>query len=160
MHSLQCRHILGGRKLVNWIATMKLPSLILWQRKIGESRNNNPYGRPPPPSPWLAPFLPLFGSFNMALSWLKPFVRARWKRLHCRLYYALVNSSCTQPPPPPPRLTPGHYHFLCLGWQIPRCGVSWAVKSPAVGTKKEGKCPVIHQHCNIFHWSHNRIVPI
>ena len=33
----------------------------------------------------LAPFPPLFGSFNMALSRLKPFARARWKRLHCRL---------------------------------------------------------------------------
>ena len=153
---------MGGRKLVNRIATMKPPSLILWQRKIGESRNNNPYGRPPPPFPWLAPFPPLFGSFNMALSRLKPFKRARWKCLHCRLYYALVNSSCAQPQPQPslPGWPPPPYHFLCLGWQIPGCGVSWAVKSPGVGTKKEGKCPVIRQHCNIFHWSHNRIVPI
>ena len=39
--SLQCRRILGGRKLVR-IATMKPPSLILWQRKIGESSNSNP----------------------------------------------------------------------------------------------------------------------
>ena len=30
--------------------------------------------------------------------------------------------------------------IFCLRWQIPR-----------VGTKKEGKCPVLHQHCNIFH---------
>ena len=37
--NLQCRRILGGRKLVNRIATMKPPSLILWQRKIRESRN-------------------------------------------------------------------------------------------------------------------------
>ena len=43
LFSLQCRRILGGRKLVNRIATMKPPSLILWQRKIGESRNSNPY---------------------------------------------------------------------------------------------------------------------
>ena len=43
--SLQCRRILGGRKLVNRIATMKPPSLILWQRKIGESSNINPDGR-------------------------------------------------------------------------------------------------------------------
>ena len=42
--SLQCRRILGGRKLVNRIATMKPPSLILWQRKIGESSNINPDG--------------------------------------------------------------------------------------------------------------------
>ena len=38
---------------------------------------------PPLPSPWLIPFPPLFKSFNMAR--LKPFTRARWKRLHCRL---------------------------------------------------------------------------
>ena len=55
--SMQCRRILCGRKLVYRIATMKPPSLILCQRKIG----------------------------NMALSRLKPFARARWKRLHCRL---------------------------------------------------------------------------
>ena len=87
-NSLQCRRILGGRKLVNRIATMKPPSLILWQRKIGESSNINPDGRcEGKPSPWLAPFPPLFGSFNMALSRLKPFARARWKRLHCRLVW-------------------------------------------------------------------------
>ena len=33
------------------------------------------------------------------------------------------------------------------------------VKSPGVGTKKEGKSPVHRQHCNIFHWLHSRIVP-
>ena len=40
--NLQCRRILDGRKLVNRITTMKPPSLILWQRKTGESRNSNP----------------------------------------------------------------------------------------------------------------------
>ena len=45
LSSLQCRRILGGRKLVNRIDTMKPLSLILWQRKIGESRNSDPYGR-------------------------------------------------------------------------------------------------------------------
>ena len=43
--SLQCRSILGGRKLVYVrIVTVLLwpPFLILWQRKIGESRNSNP----------------------------------------------------------------------------------------------------------------------
>ena len=33
-----------------------------------------------------------------------------------------------------------------------RGGDSWAVKSPGVGTKKEGECPILRQHCNIFHW--------
>ena len=144
MHSLQCRRILGGRKLVNRIATMKPPSLILWQRKIGESRNNNPYGRSPPPFPWLAPFPPLFGSFNMALSRLKPFARARWKRLHCRLYYALGNSSCAQPhpqpslpgwPPPPP-----------LPFSLPWMANSWvwgllSCQIPRGGDKKRGQMP-------------------
>ena len=71
-------------------------------------------------------------------------------------YYAPVNSTCAQHPP---GLTPGHWHFFCLGWQIPGGGDSWAVKSPGVGTEKEGKCPVLRQRFNIFHWSHSRIVP-
>ena len=33
-----------------------------------------------------------------------------------------------------------------------------SVKSPGVGTQKEGKCPVHRQHCNIFHWPHSRVV--
>ena len=158
-NSLQCRRILGGRKLVNRIATMKLPSLdYLWfhdrgrlgrveivtltvgvrakkEERGGEGEKKNTPARyhcsfgklrtlangalacsagvfwvgesllivslrwsrhlwfydrgrlgrieivtltAPPPSPWLAPFPPLFGSFNMALS--------RLKRLHSRLW--------------------------------------------------------------------------
>ena len=50
------------------------------------------------------------------------------------------------------------FFFFCLGWQIPGGGESWAVKSPGVGTKKEGECPVHCQHRNIFHWSHSRRV--
>ena len=68
-----------------------------------------------------------------------------------------------RPAPPPPRLPwaepPGINIFVCLGWQIPRGGDSWAVKSPRVGTRKEGKCPILHQHHNIFHWLHSRIMP-
>ena len=45
--------------------------------------------------------------------------------------------------------------FFCRRWQIPGDGDSWAVNSPGVGTKKEGKCPILRQHCNIFHWSHS-----
>ena len=63
------------------------------------------------------------------------------------------------PSPSPPPTHRGHWLFLCLGWQIPEGGDSWAVKSPGVRTKKEGKCPVLRQHCNIFHWSHSQIVP-
>ena len=39
------------------------------------------------------------------------------------------------PNPPPPRADPRAlaFFFCCLGWQIPRGGVSWAVKSPRVG---------------------------
>ena len=59
-------------------------------------------------------------------------------------FNASVNSACAQPPPPP-GLTPGHWHFLGLGWKIPGGGDFWAVKSPGVGTKKENKCPVLHQ---------------
>ena len=63
-------------------------------------------------------------------------------------------------PVPLSGLTPGHKHFFfCLAWQIPGTGDSWAVKSPGMGTKKEGKCPVLRQHCNIFHRSHSQGVP-
>ena len=59
------------------------------------------------------------------------------------------------PSPPDPRALA----FFCLRWQILEGGDSWAVKSPGVGTKKEDKCSVVRQHCNIFHWSHSRIMP-
>ena len=45
--------------------------------------------------------------------------------------------------------------FFRLGW----VGNPWAVKSPGVGAKKEGKFPVLRQHCNVFHWLHSRVVP-
>ena len=131
MHSLQCRRILGGRKLVNRIATMKPPSLSLWQRKIGESRNNNPYGRPPPPSPWLAPFSPLFGSFNMALSRLKPFAH---------LSISAVPSPIPSPPlpgwPPPPPL-PFSLPWMANSWVwgLLSCQIPWG------GDKKRGQMP-------------------
>ena len=77
-------------------------------------------------------------------------------------FYASVNSSSALHPPPPclPRAEPpGINIFVCLGWQIPGGGDSWAVKFPGVGTRKEGKCPILHQHHNIFHWFHSQIMP-
>ena len=71
-------------------------------------------------------------------------------------FNASVNSTCAQAPP---GLTPGNEHFFCLGWQIRGGGDSWAGKSPRVGTKKEGKCTVLRQQCNILYWSHSPIVP-
>ena len=50
--------------------------------------------------------------------------------------------------------------FFCLGWQILGGGDSWTVKSPGMGKEKEGKWPVLRQHCNIFHWSHSRVAAI
>ena len=61
-------------------------------------------------------------------------------------------------PPPPPGWPRGISIYFCLGWQISEGGDSWAVKFPRVGTKDEGKCPVLRQHCKFFHWSHSRIV--
>ena len=69
-------------------------------------------------------------------------------------FNASVNSSCAQPTPSPSlsRADPRAFHvFFCLGWQIPGGWDSWAVKSPGVGTKKEGKRPVHHQNCSSFH---------
>ena len=74
---------------------------------------------------------------------------------------ALLMHQSIPPAPSPPAPSPGADPrgisiFFCLGWQIPGGGDSWAVKSPGMGTKKEGKCPVLRQHCNIFHWSHSQ----
>ena len=61
---------------------------------------------------------------------------------------ASVNSSCAQlpssptppPPPPIPPWFPGISNFFLAWYQIPGGGDSSVVKSPGVGTKKEGKC--------------------
>ena len=53
-------------------------------------------------------------------------------------------------PPLLPRADPRALaFFFCLRWQIPGGGDSWAVKFPELGTKKEGKCPVLRQHCSL-----------
>ena len=33
-------------------------------------------------------------------------------------------------------------------------------KFPGVATKKGDKCPILRQHCNIFHWLHSQIVQL
>ena len=40
--SMQCRRISGGRKLLASYCCIKPPSLMLWRRKIRESKNSNP----------------------------------------------------------------------------------------------------------------------
>ena len=72
----------------------------------------------------------------------------------CISQFQLRPATPSRPPADPRALA-----FFCLGWQIPGGRDSWAVKYPGVGTRKEGKCPVLRQHCNIFHWSHSRIMP-
>ena len=61
------------------------------------------------------------------------------------------------PSPPPPGWPPGISIFFCLGWQIPGGGDSWALKSPGVGTKKEGKWSInadlIILMCAIFRFN-------
>ena len=55
--------------------------------------------------------------------------------------------------------TPVMHQSICLGWHIPGDGDYWAVKCPRAGTEKEGKCPVLRQHCNIFLWPPSQIMP-
>ena len=74
------------------------------------------------------------------------------------LQYLCINQFHLRPAPPSPADLRA-VAFFCLRWQIPGGGDFWAVKSPGVRTKKEGKCSVLRQRCNIFHWSHSRIVP-
>ena len=71
------------------------------------------------------------------------------------VYLLQFNGLLNAQPFPPPRVDPPALAFFRLGW----VGDPWAVKSPGVGTKKEGKFPVLRQHCNIFHWLHSRVVP-
>ena len=61
-----------------------------------------------------------------------------------KMPFAVHQSNPTAPCPLPPGLTPG----LDI----------WAVKCPAVGTKKEGKCRLLNPHCDSFHWSRGRIM--
>ena len=77
-----------------------------------------------------------------------------------RLADELMHQSIPPAPRPPPRgWPPGISIFFSLDGKFPGGGDSWAGKSPGVGTKKEGKCPVLRQQCNIFYWSHSPIVP-
>ena len=97
-------------------------------------------------------------------NWRNERISGLVRRILCRTLSDINNIIMHQSIPaasslPPPRAHPRALAFvLPLGWQIPGDGDSWAVKSPGVGTKKEGKCPVLHQHCNIFHWLHSRTV--
>ena len=76
------------------------------------------------------------------------------------LHSAFMHQSIPAAPSlPPPRADP--QALACfLPWMANSRGVkdSWAVKSPGVGTKKEGKYPVLRQNCNIFHWPHSQRV--
>ena len=71
------------------------------------------------------------------------------------VYLLQFNALLNAQPFLPPRVDPPALAFFRLGW----VGDPWAVKSPGVGTKKEGKFPVLRQHCNISHWLHSRVVP-
>ena len=75
------------------------------------------------------------------------------------MHQSIPAAPSTPPCPSSPGWALGINIFICLGWQIPWGGDSWAVKSPGVGTRKEGKCPILHQHHNIFHWLHSQIMP-
>ena len=64
-------------------------------------------------------------------------------------------------PPPPPPTNPGWPPGISIFWAWMANSRGWgflSVKSPGVGTQKEGKCPVHCQHYNIFHWPHSRVV--
>ena len=54
--------------------------------------------------------------------------------------YASVNSTCAQRPLS--RADPRALAFFFLPWMA---------NSRGVGAKKDGKCPFLRQHCNIFH---------
>ena len=72
--SLQCRRILGRRKLHVYVRTVVTAIFVMTEEYYG------------PRSFWLAPFSPLFSSFNRRFR-----ERARRKRLHCGLHEANLN---------------------------------------------------------------------
>ena len=43
--SLQCRRILGGRKLLVYVRTVVTAIFVMTEEDSGESKNNNPTGR-------------------------------------------------------------------------------------------------------------------
>ena len=104
-----------GETLFVFVILLQPPFLVLWQWKICESRNSNPYGRceggrrkggrgekkygvfsslspPPPRSLWLTSSPPLFGKFQPGAFASK--LRAQRKSLHCRLFLPLFDVIC------------------------------------------------------------------
>ena len=139
--------ITGTASSLSWLSTASFPRDMSWERgwtgarasmktreRGREERSLSSYPR---------------GSFAVSKSspakLLFEWLNRNWLLLS--VTYASANSTCAQPPL---RLTPAHQHFFCFGWQIPGGGDSWAVESPGMGTKKEGKCAVLRQHCNLF----------
>ena len=84
---------------------------------------------------------------------LMPLLKPCYMRTLINLSNAIhfhMHQSIPAAPSPPPGADPRKV-FFCLGWQTPGGGDSWAaVKSPGMGTKKEGNCPVLHQYLNKF----------
>ena len=77
------------------------------------------------------------------------------------LMYQSIPAATSPPPPTPPGWPPGISILFALDGKCPGVGTLELSNPPApgAGTKKEGKCAVLRQHCNISHWSHSRIVP-
>ena len=94
-------------------------------------------------------FISFFSSFCFWFLICKPCYMRTLINLSNAIHFHMHQSIPAAPSPPPgadPRKV-----FFCLGWQTPGGGDSWAaVKSPGMGRKKEGKCPVLHQHLKKF----------
>ena len=84
--------------------------------------------------------------------WTVTFVNRILADQHFRLQFSLHLMHQSFPPALPPfhLLPQGTGIFWALDGKFPWGGDFWAVKSPGVGTKKENKCPVPRQLCNIF----------
>ena len=91
-------------------------------------------------------------SVAMCLEWINLLSLAA-----CMLW--IMHQSIPPAPSAPPGWPPGISMFFALDGKFPGVGTLELSNPPGVGTKKEGKCPVLRQHCNIFHCSHSQIVP-
>ena len=74
----------------------------------------------------------------------------------CNHTNASVNSSCAQPHPPPLGWPPGISIFFALDGKFP--GIGTLELSNPLGWGRWKRVNALHKHCNIFHWSHSRVV--
>ena len=88
-------------------------------------------------------------------TWIRYNIRSRllttYKFKHTVMHQSIPPAP--SPPPPPHALTPGQWHFFCLGWQIPGGEDSLSCQIPRGGDEKRGQMtrpPSTLQHFSLI----------